>query len=235
MSPALWEARKEECRRNARQLLAETFVSEPGDIDLTAIAFKAGELTIEVGGLDSADGRIVADGKGGGKIRVRSGLAPERLRFTVGHEIGHYRLHAGGFIDRTDSGKTFGIWNDASEEAEANTFAAELLLPKDLFVPRIRGKAPSIKLLETIAGEFKTSRLATAVQYIHYTNEVVALVVSHGWEIEWSRKTKDERLSAHHQNWPREQRLSSRRAISWNSRRQWTDGVHTCICVAGRL
>jgi len=36
-----------------------------------------------------------------------------------------------------------------------------------------------------------TSRLATAVQYIHYTNEVVALVVSQGWEIEWSRKAKD--------------------------------------------
>ena len=65
------------------------------------------------------------------------------------------------------------------------------MLPKDLFVPRIRGKSPSIKLLETIAGEFKTSRLATAVQYIHYTNEVVALVISHGWDIEWARKTKN--------------------------------------------
>lgn len=191
MSPALWEARKEQCRQNARQLLADTFVSAPGDIDLSALAFKAGRLTIEEGGLDGADGRIVADGKSGGKIRVKSALSPERSRFTVAHEIGHCRLHAGGFIDRTDSGKTFGIWNDASEEAEANTFAGELLLPRDLFVPRIRGKAPSIKLIETIAGDFKTSRLATAVQYIHYTNEVVALIVSHGWNIEWARKTKE--------------------------------------------
>ena len=165
--------------------------SAPDDIDVTALAFKAGRLTIEEGGLQAADGRIVADGKNGGKIRVKSGLGLERLRFTVAHEIGHCRLHAGGFIDRTDSGKTFGIWNDASEEAEANTFAGELLLPKDLFLPRIRGKAPSIRLLETVAAEFKTSRLATAVQYIHYTSEVVALVVCQGWEIEWSRKAKD--------------------------------------------
>ena len=191
MTPALWEARKEACRQNARQLLAQTYVSTPGDIDVTALAFKAGRLTIEEGGLQAADGRIVADGKNGGKIRVKPGLGLERLRFTVAHEIGHYRLHAGGFIDRTDSGKTFGIWNDASEEAEANTFAGELLLPKDLFLARIRGQAPSIRLLETVAAEFKTSRLATAVQYIHYTNEVVALVVSHGWDIEWSRKAKD--------------------------------------------
>src|SRR6266496_89764 len=191
MSWALWEARKEECRRSARELLAETFVSQPSDIDVGALAFKAGRLIIEGDGLVGADGRLVADMKNGGRIRVKSGLAVERFRFTVAHEIGHCRLHAGGFIDRTDSGKTFGIWNDASEEAEANTFAGELLLPKDLFIPTVEGKAPSIALIDKIANDFRTSRLATAVQYIHYTNEAVALVVSHGWDIEWSRKAKD--------------------------------------------
>ena len=126
---ALWEARREECRRAARDLLARTFVSKPADINLEALAFEAGRLRIEEGGLGGADGRIVADGKNGGKIRVRSGLPQTRARFTIAHEIGHCCLHGGGFIDRTDSGKTFGIWNDASEEAEANTFAGELLLP----------------------------------------------------------------------------------------------------------
>lgn len=191
MSWALWEARKEECRRSARELLAETFVSQPSDIDVAALAFKAGRLIIEQDGLVGADGRLVADVKSGGKIRVKSGVAIERFRFTVSHEIGHCRLHAGGFIDRTDSGKTFGIWNDASEEAEANTFAGELLLPKDLFIPRIEGKNPSIALIDKIASDFNASRLATAVQYIQYTNEAVALVVSHGWDIEWSRRAKD--------------------------------------------
>src|SRR5262245_36598970 len=103
MSPALWEARKEQCRQNARDLLAATFVSAPSDIDLNALAFKAGKLTIEEGGLQGADGRIVADGKNGGKVRVKAGLSRERFRFTVAHEIGHCRLHSGGFIDRTDS------------------------------------------------------------------------------------------------------------------------------------
>lgn len=186
----MWEARKEECRRAARRLLAETFVFEPRDIDVAALAFKAGKLTIEEGGLTGADGRIVADGTRGGKIRVKSGLAPERFRFTVAHEIAHCCLHGRGFIDHTDSSKTFAIWNDASEEAEANTFAGELLLPMDLFVPRIKGKIPSHRLLESVAGDFKTSRLATAVQHIHYTKEAVALVVSKGWDIEWSRPTK---------------------------------------------
>jgi len=175
----------------ARDLLAKTFVAKPSDINIEALAFKAGKLRIEEGGLDGADGRLVAEGKNGGRIRVRSGMPQTRYRFTVAHEIGHCCLHAGGFIDRTDSGKTLGIWNDASEEAEANVFAGELLLPKNLFIPRFRGKAPSMRLIETLAEEFQTSRLATAVQYIHYTNEVVALIVSKGWEIEWSRKTRN--------------------------------------------
>ena len=191
LTPALWEAKKEKCRLMARNLLARTFVAKPNDINVEALAFEAGRLCIEEGGLHGADGRLVADGQNGGKIRVRSGMPLTRYRFTVAHEIGHCCLHAGGFIDRTDSGKTFGIWNDASEEAEANVFAGELLLPNDLFIPRFRGKAPCIQLLESIAEEFQTSRLATAVQYIHYTKEVVALVISKGWEIEWSRKTKE--------------------------------------------
>lgn len=191
MSPALWETRKEQCRQNARELLNEVFVSAPEDIHIDALAFAAGKLTIEKGGISGADGRLVADKTTGGKIRLKAALPLERRRFTAAHEIGHYRLHSGGFIDRTDTRKTFGIWNDASEEAEANTFAAELLLPKQLFVPRIKAKAPSIALIEKVASDFQTSRLATAVQYIHYTIEAVALVVSNGWEIEWIRKTKE--------------------------------------------
>jgi Zn-dependent peptidase ImmA (M78 family) len=190
MSWALSEARKEECRRNARQLLSETFVLEPSDIDVVALAFKAGRLVIVKDGLVGADGRLVADGKTGGKIRVNASLGTARFRFTVAHEIGHCCLHGSGFLDRSDSGKTFAIWNDASEEAEANTFAGELLLPKEMFIPRIEGKEPSISLIDKIADNFSTSRLATAVQYIHYSNEAVALVVSQGWNIEWSKKTK---------------------------------------------
>jgi Zn-dependent peptidase ImmA (M78 family) len=188
---ALWDARKEECRRAARDLLARTFVSKPADINLEAIAFEAGRLRIERGGLKGADGRLVADGKRGGKIRVRAGMSESRFRFTVAHEIGHCCLHAAGFIDRTDSGETFRIWNEPGEEAEANVFSAELLLPRDLFLPKIQGESPSMNLIESLADEFRTSRLATAIQYVHYTNEAVALVVSCGWDIEWSRKTKE--------------------------------------------
>jgi hypothetical protein len=37
----------------------------------------------------------------------------------------------------------------------------------------------------------QSKELGKTPEAIQYTNEVVALVVSHGWEIEWSRKAKD--------------------------------------------
>ncbi|MCC7519898.1 MAG: ImmA/IrrE family metallo-endopeptidase [Verrucomicrobiae bacterium] len=155
------------------------------------MAFEAGGLLIEEGGLESAEGRLLANGKQTGVIRVRAGMALPRRRFTVAHEIGHRSLHSKGVINHTDSPKTLAIWNDRGEEAEANTFAAELLLPTEMVLPRFTGHEPSIALIEAVASEFRTSRLSTAIQYIRCTNEVVALVVSHGWDIEWSQRTKD--------------------------------------------
>ncbi len=60
-----------------------------------------------------------------------------RRRFTLAHEIGHYCLHSAksrqGF---TDSQKTMSrsdsFWNRA--ESEANSFAAQLLMPKSLII-----------------------------------------------------------------------------------------------------
>lgn len=58
-----------------------------------------------------------------------------RRRFTLAHEIGHYVLHSAenrmGFTDskRTMS-RTESYWD--RYESEANTFAAQLLMPRDL-------------------------------------------------------------------------------------------------------
>lgn len=69
-------------------------------------------------------------------IGVNSSQHPVRQRFTIGHELGHYLLHAHGtdeiHIDRSfeirfrDNLSSEGSDND---EREANLFAAELLMP----------------------------------------------------------------------------------------------------------
>src|SRR6266446_1799501 len=154
---ALSELRQQACRQAAHELLAKIKVGSPDEIDLEVLAYAAGKLLIEVGGLDTAEGRIVASPGSGGVIRIRSGLNPGRTRFTAAHEIGHYVLHPLVPHDRQHTARDFTIWNVASEEAEANVFAAELLMPEFLFKPRSRGKNPSLALLDSLAAEFKCS------------------------------------------------------------------------------
>lgn len=194
-SSGLSELRQQECRKAARDLLAELMVGAPSEIDLETLAFKAAEkvggLVIEDGGLDTAEGRLVASPGKGGSIRVKAGLHPGRRRFTIAHEIGHFVLHPLVRHDRQHSARHFTIWNDASEEAEANVFAAELLMPEFLFKPRSRTGTPSLALLDSLKREFQCSLMATAFQYVHYTNEQVALVVSDGDQISWVKRAKD--------------------------------------------
>lgn len=182
------EMRQQACRRAARDLLAKVRVGTPEEIDLEVLAFAAGELLIEMGGLETAEGRLVTSLGKGGSIRVKAGQKSRRARFTIAHEIGHYVLHPKVVHDRTNTAKDFTIWHDAAEEAEANVFAAELLLPEFLFRPRCRGRAPSLALLDGLADEFRCSLMATAFQYVHCTNEQVALVVSDGEKISWIKR-----------------------------------------------
>ena len=67
-------------------------------------------------------------------IGVNARHHPNRRRFSIAHELGHYLLHKGEdrvFIDAAvffrSEGATATTW---AQEKEANTFAAELLLPE---------------------------------------------------------------------------------------------------------
>ena len=60
-----------------------------------------------------------------------------RKRFTIAHEIGHFCLHSTkskeSFVDSMKTmSRTESYWD--SRESEANNFAAQLLMPKDLII-----------------------------------------------------------------------------------------------------
>lgn len=76
---------------------------------------------------------VVKDGKG--IIGVNANHHPNRQRFTVAHELGHFLLHRDDgriFVDRSpvffrDAGSSEGT---SRQEIEANAFAAALLMPE---------------------------------------------------------------------------------------------------------
>lgn len=183
-NPGMSKIRQGFCKAAAHELLKSLWVETPDEIDLDAIAFDVGKLLIEDGGLDNSQGRLVTT-DGGGTIRVKEGLNPGRRRFTVAHEIGHYILHPTKRLNHSDDTTNFRIWNDPSEEAEANLFAAELLMPEFLFRKAITKDDPSLGFMDSVASAFKTSTMATAFQYTVYSKEPVAMVVSVDGKIKW--------------------------------------------------
>lgn len=186
------DLKTERSRRQAEKLLKDLAVAEPAEIDLPTLAWRAGRFRIEEGAISNALGRLVR-GADGGTIRVSAAVQHAgRRRFTIAHEIGHGVMHAPG--TPWDGPRELATWDDASIEAEANGFAAELLMPGFLFAPRIVGCRPEHKAIDALADEFGTSNLASARQFIEYTREPAALVVStqddaKGWVTRCQRST----------------------------------------------
>ncbi len=190
--PRLSRLRENQCRAAARAVLEKYHVCSAKDIDVETIAWLHKRLRIRIGGLTGSEGRLVAN-KRGGIIRVASKRNVGRFRFTVAHELGHYLLHPRDVPDKVVSKADLTVWNDATEECEANIFAAEFLMPREIFEPHCCG-APSITKLEQTADLFQTSLTSTAFQYYEYTTEPVAIVLSDGWKMKSFRPFRDENL-----------------------------------------
>ena len=111
-------------------------------------------------------------------IGVNAHHSPNRQRFTIAHELGHYFLHAdilrqGAHVDtvvtmlQRDQGTALGTMNI---EIEANQFAAELLMPRHLIDDYLNaeGLGSTAKsddaVIEYIAKAFKVSTTAMAIR-----------------------------------------------------------------------
>jgi IrrE N-terminal-like domain len=94
--------------------------------------------------------------------RIEAARSPGRRRFTIAHELGHWRLHAKGSVQaRTTYCRPDDVGADRRHlhratrlEAEANRFAAALLMPEGL----VRPLARELKLnIPALANRFEVS------------------------------------------------------------------------------
>ena len=163
----------------ADELLAELHIKEPSEIDIERIAIFKG-ADVRYAALHGMDGCLVRRGDSA-VITVRSSLAYEgQKRFVIGHELGHFFLHPNTRQIETVDKEQAANWSERqeTEEYEANLFAAELLLPKQLVEQRISSKEPSFDLIKDLANDFQTTLTATAVQFVRTTTEECVLVSS---------------------------------------------------------
>lgn len=118
---------------------------------------------------DKLSGFILRDPNKSAIIGVNSNHHPNRQRFTIAHEIGHYLLHKGDIIHVDSEKRAFEInfrGVEASkgvddQEKEANLFAAELLMPKSLLDKDLKclGQMDLLneEVIESLAKQYKVS------------------------------------------------------------------------------
>ena len=98
--------------------------------DLGMVLYKTGDWP------ETMSGMIQKDRKGGGKsgysIIVNDKHCEVRRRFTIAHEIGHFVLHPDLIGDSIGDDWLYRSRLPSIREAEANRFAANLLMPNDL-------------------------------------------------------------------------------------------------------
>jgi Zn-dependent peptidase ImmA (M78 family) len=99
-------------------------------------------------------------------IGVNSRHATTRQRFTVAHECGHLLMHKGQpvYIDRFVR-VNWRAGESHREEREANAFAAELLMPRDLIKTELarvaKVRQPTLRdVAADLAGRFRVSEEA---------------------------------------------------------------------------
>lgn len=177
---------------SARELLAHYAITDPADVLIEDLIWAQGGI-YEEKPMTGAEGRIVFAGSKSAFIVINQKIInPEKKRFIRAHELGHLQMHRSlrpffhcdvqAFRERNKQG---------SHESEANAFAAELLMPEQLFMPLIEGQPFSVELLQRTARRFKVSLMAMSFRYMELGTEPIAVLFSQDGHIKWANRSID--------------------------------------------
>lgn len=140
-------------------------------VEVQSIAEQEGaEVVFEELGNDVSGMLVLRDGAS--IIAVNALHHPNRQRFTLAHELAHLKLHPHNPTVYVDDlmvhfrGNPFRR-GPTREEAEANTFAATLLMPEDLLATDLDGKvidASDDSAVRALAQRYRVSQQALTIR-----------------------------------------------------------------------
>lgn len=164
--------------------------------DLTP-SFNQDPITAVNGGSmgSSIDGMLVKhDAKDEWAIFYNTDVVhPGRKNFTLAHELGHYMVHRQalnktkfecGEEDMLDENQQ-GI----DIEAEANAFAANLLMPNHDFRAQADGQKFSIDLIQHCANRYGVSLTAAVLKWLEFTKKRAIGLLSEEGFMHWSKSS----------------------------------------------
>jgi hypothetical protein len=134
-------------------------------------------------------------GKKGWAIFYNNNISSQgRINFTLGHEFGHYLIHRLIYPDGLQcSTQDVVRWDSeyAQIEQEANTFAANLLMPFDDFRSQIPATSTvDFDMLSHCMDRYGVSLIAAILQWLKYTTKRAVVVVSRDGFILWARSSE---------------------------------------------
>lgn len=170
--------------RLARALLRQ-LPELDGPVPIDEIALDLDIVGIEIVPLHSLEACLQCDPhKSEGQIVVNAHSSPQRRRYSIGHELGHFlnETHAPvgpGRFNCTDEDMVspFRQGRHLRQEREANTFAIEVLTPRHL-LERHLAPAADLERALAIADRFDISRAAAVRRYVDLHHESLATVFS---------------------------------------------------------
>jgi Zn-dependent peptidase ImmA (M78 family) len=163
-------------------LLATLGVKQPKDIDIEVIAQYCG-ATVVYEPLAACEARVLGLGDRA-IITVNINSIEERRRFSAAHELAHWVYDRGKLAAACTAATIRNSWSSGSEAA-ANEYASELLLPKSMFVPRVKGRDITFDTVDVLREEFNTSMTATAIRLVRHGPFPSMLICSSSRGREW--------------------------------------------------
>jgi Zn-dependent peptidase ImmA (M78 family) len=169
-----WRRRIEQIVRSLR---AKHGINEP-PVPVEQLARKLGLIVQVQPFKGELSGILVREG-GNVIVGVNALHHPNRRRFTIAHEIGHFLLHEGDrvFVDR---GYKINLRNPTSshgtdlEEIEANTFASLLLIPEEFLFRDLAEEGVDIedtdavsRVVSRLAQKYRVSQQAMSLRLLN--------------------------------------------------------------------
>ena len=159
---------------------------------LPQTAFSALNVVYKECGLEGCLGMTIrVDGNIG--VMVSNNIPEEGKKlFTAAHELGHVVLPSHAKINSFKC-TTNDLWGNSKKphEIEANQFAAEWLMPKEIYKLRCAKSEPDFVSISRLGNEFNVSLTAAAMRFVEVTDHEVLLVASENGMMKYFRSSQD--------------------------------------------
>lgn len=185
------EFRFSEAEVKAKKVLDQCGLIDPVDVPINRIILGRKAFYEEIP-LEGKEGEIISvDGRS--IITVNSNIQYEpKKRFVAAHELGHHEMHRDLKSMFSDTEEDLMNWYQSGpQEMQANEFAAEFLMPSEVFYKFCEKRKFEPKVIHELADRFNVSKTAAILRFVKRGNHPVFIMFCKDNKMKWWKKSDD--------------------------------------------